>query len=348
MKLSIVIPNWNGIDWLADCLDAALAQTVPAEIIVVDNGSHDGSIELLRDHYPQVQLIARDKNYGFTGGTNPGFEAGIAAGMDAVALMNNDAIPAADWLEQLVTTLESNDKIGIVTAKIRHFEDERLDSTGDFYSIWGFMFPRGRGEIDTGQYDGPDQRVIFAASGGASLYRVAMLREIGVFDQRFFAYYEDVDLSFRARLAGWDVRYEPKAVVRHRIGGTSRRLNRAGTAAAAVAIVGERPSAFARYHTIKNFVYVYTKDMPGYLYWKYLPWFWASWILMVGSDLRRGLITTNLKASWTVLIELPGILISRHNIQKNRAVRPADIEKLFYRDLPPIQKQRFAAMRHKR
>lgn len=339
-NLYVIIPNWNGIAWLADCVDAALAQTVTPKVIVVDNASTDGSKPLLRDKYPQVRLIERDKNYGFTGGVIPGIEAALEGGAEAIALLNNDALPAPDWLERLAAVLEAEAKVGIVGAKIKHFEDDGLDSTGDFYSIWGFPFPRGRDEIDSGQYDGPDQRDIFAASGGASLYRAEMLRDVGNFDQRFFAYYEDVDLSFRARLAGWTVQYEPAAVVRHRIGGTSSRLAAGGQTAAAKRVEAG-PSAFARYHSVKNFSYVYTKNMPAGLYWKYLPRFLASWAMMAASDIKRGLIVTNIKANLAALVNLPGILVSRWQIQRGRTVDAAVIDKQLYHALPPLQKLRF-------
>ncbi|MBW4061654.1 glycosyltransferase family 2 protein [Candidatus Saccharibacteria bacterium] len=339
-KYAVVIPNWNGLDWLADCLDSALTQTLPASVIVVDNGSTDGSVELIREHYPQVVLICRDKNYGFTGGVNPGLEAALKLRVEAAALLNNDAIPAPDWLEKLVAVLSGNPKVGIAAAKIRHFEDTRLDSTGDLYSTWGFPFPRGRDELDTGQFDSAEQRDVFAGSGGASLYRASMLREIGLFDQRFFAYYEDTDISFRARLAGWKVEYEPASVVRHRIGGTSARLNAAGDGEAAV-VTAAGPSPFARYHSVKNFSYLYTKNMPGALYWKYLPRFWASWGMMAVSDIKRGLFAANFKANATAVWNFPGILVSRYRIQHRRQVTVDMIEAQLYHGLPPQQQLRF-------
>jgi hypothetical protein len=179
------------------------------------------------------------------------------------------------------------------------------------------------------------------------LYRAELLRQIGSFDQRFFAYYEDVDLSFRARLAGWLVRYEPAAAVRHRIGGTSERLAGDGQTAAAV-VVTEGPSAFARYHSVKNFSYLYTKNMPARLYWKYLPRFLASQAMMLASDLKRGLIVANLRANATVAVNLPGILVSRWQIQSRRTVSVAEIDRQLYRGLPPLQKLRFERFKRKR
>jgi GT2 family glycosyltransferase len=328
----VVIPNWNGIDMIGECLDGLRKQTLKHTVMVVEQGSVDGSRELVRDKYPEAKLLEFDDNAGFAGGVNRGIRPAIVQGYEYIVLLNNDAVPATDWLEKLVERAEAEPKVGIVQSKIRHFNDNRLDSTGDFYSVWGWPFPRGRGEDDRGQYDAPEQQVLFAASAGATLYRVKMLRQIGLFDERFFAYYEDIDVSFRAQLADWQVRYEPAAVVRHKVNATSNRMGKKK---------GDRPSSFARYHTVKNFHYIYTKNMPGGLYWKYLPRFWVSWGMMVLSDAARGLLWANFSANLTALVNLPGILASRFKIQSTRKVTPASIEKMLYPKMPPIQRKRF-------
>ncbi len=337
----VIIPNWNGIDLIAECLRSLEAQTLAHTVIVVDNGSVDGSNEVVKRDFPQVQLLEFMNNAGFAGGVNRGIVPALQAGAEYIVLLNNDAVADPKWLEELVKEAETGVTVGMVAAKIVTQDGKNLDSTGDFYTTWGFPFPRGRGEVDSGQYD--NELNIFGASGGASLYRASMLKEIGLFDERFFAYFEDVDISFRARLAGWKVRYAPGAVVRHYIGGTSSRMNSAGqvTAVAKPNDGHDRPSSFARFHTVKNFSFVYTKNMPGYLYWKYLPRFWASWGMMLVSDVKRGLLWTNIKANWAVLVLLPSILESRWIIQRRREVKPRDIEALLIQDLPPLQKLRF-------
>ncbi len=321
----VIIPNWNGLDFLAECLDSLGRQTQDHQIVVVDNGSTDGSKELVSNKYPDVHLIALERNHGFAGGVNAGIRYALEQKADYIALFNNDAVAEPNWLAELVKTLKDHPEAGIVTSKITHFKENKLDSTGDFYSTWGLPFPRGRDEVDEGQYD--DEKVIFAASGGASLYRADMLAKIGLFDERFFAYFEDVDLSFRAQLAGWKVRYEPKAVARHHIGGTSGKHR-----------------GFSRYHSVKNFTYLYTKDMPASLYWRYLPKFWLMTLLMFGSDLRRGLIMENIHGHLTALVHLPGILIDRNRIQRTRTVSPAYIDEMLYHKLPPTQRS-FANLR---
>jgi hypothetical protein len=244
----------------------------------------------------------------------------------------------------LVAEAKTDATVGLVAAKIVTQDGKKIDSTGDFYSIWGFPFPRGRGEVDTGQYDGKDMREIFSASGGASLYRASMLKEVGLFDEHFFAYFEDVDISFRARLAGWKIRYAPKAYVRHFIGGTSSRIDDYGKKMATEpkAVAGfVRPSAFARYHTVKNFSYLYTKNMPGWLYWKYLPRFWASMGMMKISDIKRGLFGSFLKANAVALGHLPVMLMARWRIQSRRKVSVGEIDRLLVHELPPLQRLRF-------
>jgi len=284
------------------------------------------------------------------GGVNRGIRPALEQGAEYVVLLNNDAVADEHWLQELVEVAETDKKIGLVAAKIVTQDGKRLDSTGDFYSVWGFPYPRGRGEEDRGQYDGMDMRDIFAASGGASLYRADMLREVGLFDERFFAYFEDVDISFRARLAGWSVRYAPAAFVRHYIGGTSSRIDnygkkpKSGVPAAAPADGHARPSAFARYQTVKNFSYLYTKNMPGWLYWKYLPLFWASAGMMLVSDLKRGLLVSNLKANLVALRHLPGMMVSRWQIQGRRKVKTGEIDKRLIHSLPPLQRLRFERM----
>ena len=344
-KTAIITPNWNGLDFVEECLQSLQHQTVEHTIIVVDNGSVDGSMETIRDKYPNIQLLSFPDNAGFAGGVNRGIKPALEQGFDYIALFNNDAVANPNWLEHLVAAADIHPEAGIITSKIRHYHDSRLDSTGDFYSTWGFPFPRGRDEVDAGQYDDESHRVIFGASGGASLYRADMLRQIGLFDERFFAYFEDVDISFRAQLAGWQVRYEPKAIVRHHIGGTSSRIATFDTETLAGASddkqLSDRPSGFARFHTVKNFYYLYTKNMPGFLYVKYLPLFWSSVAMMFISDLRRGLVAENLRATVTAWSQFPSVLRDRSRIQKARTVSPGAIDAILYHGLPPLQMLRF-------
>lgn len=341
MKAYVVVPNWNGEEFLGPCLDSLMAQDYKDfEIMVVDNGSTDGSVELLRRRYPQIKLIELDRNYGFTGGVNPGFEAAMRDEVEFVAAFNNDAIADKSWLSRLVQGAEMFPEVGIFAAKILQEDGKLIDSTGDLYSVWGFPFPRGRDEVDRGQYDSPEMQTIFGASGGASLYRVAMLKKIGLFDQDFFAYYEDQDISFRAQLAGWKVRYEPQAVVFHRMGGTSSRLGRAknSVSPASEPAVGFKPNNFARYHSIKNFYFLYVKNMPGWLFWKYLPRFVTGFILIVGNSAKRRQFGPLTKALGQIIVKTPAIFAKRWKVQRQRKVSTNYIDSILYKNMPPTQK----------
>ncbi len=311
-----VIPNWNGKDLLGTCLDSLMGQTLATNIIVVDNGSTDGSQALIRKSYPTIKLIELDKNYGFAGGVNAGIKAAIQASADFVALFNNDAVADKDWLHHLVQTAQNSTNTGITTSKIMRTDRKHLDSTGDFYTIWGFPFPRGRNELDKGQYD--EQTDIFGASGGASLYSVKMLKQIGLFDEDFFAYFEDVDISFRAQLAGWKVQYAPKALVYHEVGATSSKMGN-----------------FSLYHSSKNFMLLYAKNMPSKLYIKYLPLFTLQLCRWFMTSLLRGKITTFLRGIFAAIRLYPRTLQKRHNIQKSRTVSVSYIESMLYHHRPP-------------
>ena len=346
ISVHVVIPNWNGIDLIEECLEALGKQTQEHVAIMVDNGSVDGSNDVVREKFPEVQLLEFPDNAGFAGGVNRGICPAIVQGAKYIALLNNDAVADRRWLEHLVAAMDANPTAGAIAAKILTADGKRLDSTGDFYSTWGFPFPRGRNEMDNGQYDGPGQREIFAVSGGASIYRADMLNQIGLFDERFFAYYEDTDIGFRGQLAGWKMLYEPKAFVLHYVGGTSSRIDsydkdESMRIPKPQAEGHDRPSPFARYHSVKNFSYVYTKNMPSWLYWKYLPKFWASMGMMFASDLKRGLLKSNLKANFTAMINLPGMLASRREIQSRRKVTSATIDEVLVHELPPLQRLRF-------
>jgi GT2 family glycosyltransferase len=314
-KSCVVIPNWNGADSLPSCLDSLLGQSLKAHIIVVDNGSVDESLKLL-EKYPQVEVIKHTENKGFAGGVNSGIRQALEMKASYVALLNNDAVADKNWLEELVAYMDSHDDVGIVTSKILDSTGKKLDSTGDYYTIWGLPYPRGRGESDIDKYDGDVK--IFGASGGASLYRVSMLQEIGLFDEDFFAYYEDVDLSFRAQLAGWKVAYVPNAVAYHQIGGTSNKLK-----------------GFTTYQTMKNQPLLLLKNVPRrYLFrigWRFTL---AHTLFFLRSFSRR--------EGWAALKgDLKGtkLLFSAYNkrrrIQRSKKVPDEYIWSILVHDLPP-------------
>lgn len=314
-KTAVIVPNWNGADELAECLDSLLTQSHKAQIIVVDNGSVDGSLDLL-SKYDSVEVIARDKNYGYTGGVNPGFERAIELGLDYAAPFNNDAVADKDWLKHLVKTLDEHPEVGIATCKILNQDGTAIDSTGDYYTIWGLPYPRGRGETNLTKYD--DQVKIFAASGGASLYRVSMLKRIGLLDQAFFAYYEDVDLSFRAQLAGWKVRFVPKSIVYHKISVTSGKIK-----------------GFATYQTVKNLPWLFWKNVPGTYLWRVFPRLFVAYNAFYLRAITRGQFWPATKGMVVSISRFIPVLVQRQRIQSERHVSAKYIWDNLVHDLPP-------------
>jgi len=211
--VSVIIVNFNRCDLLQACLRALDCQTfTDSEIIVVDNGSTDGSLAFLRNlESMRVGVVSLRENKGFAAGCNAGID--VAKGR-YIATLNNDAEPEPRWLEDLVLTMESADEIGMCASKILlHSDRGRIDKVGHLIYLDGLNHGRGSGERDRGQYDVPVE-VLFP-DGAAALYRRAMLDEIGLFDESFFAYGDDADLGLRGRLAGWACQYVPTAVVYH-------------------------------------------------------------------------------------------------------------------------------------
>ena len=219
MIASVIIPNLNGKGWLADSIASVWAQTEQDfELIVVDNGSTDESLDIARQYVgrPNYTLIENKENTGFSHAVNQGIR--IAKG-EYIALFNNDAFAEPDWLENLIRAAQADKRIFAVSSlMIRHFERELADDAGDYVTILGFACKRGDG-MKASRYARPCR--VFSACGGAALYRKSILDEIGLFDENFFAYYEDVDLSWRANSMGYKNVYCPTAKCYHICGATT-------------------------------------------------------------------------------------------------------------------------------
>lgn len=219
MKATVVIPNLNGAGWLKDSIESIFAQTMQDfELIVIDNASTDESKAIAQSYVGRSNytLIENDTNTGFSYAVNQGIKR---AKGQYVALFNNDAFAEPDWLENLIAAAEKDKRIFAVSSlMIRHFERDLADDAGDYVTLLGFACKRGDG-MKASRYTRPCR--VFSACGGAALYRKSILDKIGLFDETFFAYFEDVDISWRANSLGYKNVYCPTAKCYHICGATT-------------------------------------------------------------------------------------------------------------------------------
>lgn len=321
-NVCVVVLNWNGVDDTLQCLDSLLAQTyTPFHVLVVDNGSVDDSVELLQSyqakHSSNITLVLNKTNLGFAGGVNTGIRWALERDYAYIALFNNDATAKKTWLKELVSGV-SSDEIGVSTGLLLHEDGSTIDSSGDWVSHWGLSFPRSRGESAE---EAPESGFVFSASGGASLYRTALFRDIGLFDEDFFAYYEDVDVSYRAQLAGWKVRYTPKAVAYHKQGATSSKI-----------------PGFTVYQTFKNLPLLFIKNTPLRLIPHVGVRFYLAYFLMLGNAIFKGSAIPALKGFFVGgILSLKKLMFERPGIQRSKKVSADYIRSLMWNDLPPEQ-----------
>ncbi len=219
VRVSVVVVNFNGARLLDDCL-CSLSQQIyrSFEVVFVDNGSTDDSLSKARRLLPGIRCVPLSENRGFAGGANAGIRAACG---EHVILLNNDTLVAPDFLEELVLAADQNPRIGMVAPKILNYSDRTLiDSVGGLLLCrQGKALGRGRGERDHGQYDKIHE--VLMPCGCAALYKRALFEDVGLLDERFFAYCEDSDLGLRARWAGWEAVSAPRAVVYHKYSATA-------------------------------------------------------------------------------------------------------------------------------
>ncbi|MCL6431647.1 MAG: glycosyltransferase family 2 protein [Anaerolineae bacterium] len=295
-RASVIIPNWNGSRFLPTCLGALRRQTFrDAEVIVVDNASRDQSLQLLQQDYPEVRVVALTENRGFAGGVNAGIRA---AHGEILVLLNNDTEADPGWLEALVRALDQHPEAGMAASKMRLFDRRNhIHSAGDSFRTDGLPANRGVWQEDRGQFD--REEYVFGGCGGAVAYRRRMLEEIGLLDESFFLSCEDVDLAWRAQLAGWRCIFVPDAVVYHHLSAT-----------------GGGP--IASYYTGRNTIWVLAKDLPGPL-WR------RHWLTIVRAQLgiawealrafRGEAARARLRGQLAGLLGLPRVLRQRHAVQ---------------------------------
>ncbi|MHC1685687.1 MAG: glycosyltransferase family 2 protein [Clostridiaceae bacterium] len=242
MKVSVVIPNYNGEKIIGNCINSVLKQSfTDFELIIIDNDSKDNSVKIIEEKYKDVKLIKNEKNLGFAPAVNQGISE---AKGKYVALLNNDTEVDEFWLENLYKVIIKDEEIFSVSSKmIRYFERDKIDDAGDEYTILGWAYKRGDG-AHISKYDKNVR--IFSTCGGAALYNKEILDKIGYFDEKFFAYLEDVDLSFRAQIFGYKNVYCSDAKVFHMVSASS----------------GSRHNSFKVKLAARNNIYLLFKNMP--------------------------------------------------------------------------------------
>lgn len=299
--VSVIVVNWNGRHHLELCLPALLAQTYPNfEIIVVDNGSTDESVAFVRAHFPSVRVISLTQNLGFASGNNIGIRASSA---DYVATVNNDTKVDPNWLTALVETAESDSTVGMCAAKLLFWDRPNvINSAGICVDRAGIAWDRLGGQPNPAVPQ-TDPIPVFGASGGAALYRRTMLDQIGLFDEDFFAYLEDVDLAWRARLAGWRCMYVDTAVIFHRHSAT--------------AIEG---SPFKNRLLGRNKIWTLQKNCPWQLLLLYLPVILLYDLGSVSVALLTKRDISPLHGRLQALSKLSLIWQKRRKIQQNRQI----------------------------
>ena len=309
---SVIIVNWNGKKFLAECLESLRRQAYRHfSIILVDNASNDGSIDFVIRNYPEVKTIVLPRNVGFSVANNIAIKA---VHTEYVALLNNDAVAHPMWLQSLIGVLVTYPEAGFAASKMLFYDNpEMIDRVGDAYTRAGTGLLRGRGEA-ANSYN--KQEWIFGACAGAALYRTQMLRDIGIFDEDFFLLYEDVDLSFRAQLKGYKCLYVPEAVVYHKGSGS---------------IVYD--SVISVYYSHRNLEWTYIQNMPAILI---LRTIFPHIIYDIGAFfffITRGRTKDFIKAKWDALKSMKKALKKRKQIQKNRTVEVSYIWRLLEREL---------------
>lgn len=326
--VSIVIPNWNGKHFLAGCLDSLLQQTYkPIEIIVVDNGSKDGSIEFLQEKYPTVIVPRFEVNTGFSVAVNRGIRESKG---EFIALINNDTVVDKAWVEELVKAMGEHPESGSLGCKMLAYDDHSLlDGVGDGYRRGGLPGRIGHREKDTGLFD--NGRYILGACGGAALYRRSLFTDIGLFDEDYFAYLEDVDIGLRAQSAGYKCYYVPTARIYH-LG--------CGTTGSGYSPLVVRLSAQNNFNTI-------VKNIPAPLLVKFLPhiFFWQAYYFAV-VIVRGGQVLPWLAGAWGAVKLLPRMLKKRALINSKRKVPHDYMERIIVEseeDLEAARKRLYAA-----
>jgi len=300
-SVSVIIINFNAGKYIERTLQKLSEQThKPENIIIYDNASSDGSCEAIQQQWPKVQLIRLSTNLGFAAANNLAIKS--ATDVEWVALLNPDAFPTETWLEQLLSAAERHPECHCFGSRVHLAnETEKLDGTGDMYHVSGLAWRRGHGQLAEGR-EGQEEE-IFSVCAAAVLYKRETFLKVGGFDERYFTCFEDMDLGFRLKLMGYRSLYVPNAVVDH-VGS---------------AITGIR-SDFSIYHGHRNLVWTYFKNMPGLLFWLYLPQHLLLNLVTIIWFSLRGQAKVIFRAKWDALQKLPQVWKDRQRVQSKRQI----------------------------
>ncbi len=305
--VSAIIVNWNGKDLLRECLDSLRTQTRRAdEILVVDNGSTDGSQAMVRERYPEVSLVELGENKGFSIANNVGIRR---ARGDYIALLNNDLLLDPAWVERMASALDADPALGSCACKML-FYDRR-----DTINAAGIDLVKSGGGVSRGimEQDGEvfqHSELIFGACAGAAIYRASMLADIGLFDEDLYIYFEDLDLAFRAQLAGYECLYVPEAVVYHHGSVSSSRFSK------------------TYFYVVRNNLLVIVKNMPASLLRRYILRVSAVQLAYALDAGLKGTLGAYARARLDALRLLPRMLRKRREIQSNARRSPEEIAAL--------------------
>lgn len=303
--VTVVIVNWNCGDYLAQCVDGLLRQTLPPEkILIMDNGSTDRSLQTIAAD-ERIDIRRLGSNLGFAAANNRAF---ALCTTPYVALLNPDAWPQPDWLERLLEAARRHpDRAAFGSLQLCAENPAIVDGAGDDYHISGLVWRAWHGRRRPPQAE--DYRPIFSPCAAAALYRLQALRSVGGFDEDFFCYVEDVDLGFRLQLAGLPSLLVERAIVRH-----------VGSAA-----TGGQRSDFCVYHGHRNLVWAFVKNMPPVLFWSLLPLHAALNLVSLLYFARRGQGRLIVRAKYDAVKGLAGMWRKRRAVQRQRRVSTAAV-----------------------
>lgn len=310
MQCTVVVLNWNGLEHLPECLASLRRQTFrDFNVLLVDNGSTDGSLEWVRREFADVALLPLERNLGFAAANNRAIEK---CQTPWIALLNNDTEADPGWLEALMHAAESCPDAAFFASQVRLFDQRHLlDSAGDGMPIAGAAFKIGH--LQSAQlYSQP--RYVFGASAAAALYQTAMLRELGGFDEDFFCIYEDGDLNLRGQLQGYRCLYVPDAVVYHKVN----------------ASLARHPDQVVFYGQ-RNSEWLVWKGLPSSLLRKYLPLRMLYFLVSLSYFGLRGKLSVFLRAKWAAWRGRKAILGKRAELQRQKKVSDQYLDSLLER-----------------